>query len=68
MRAVSIGMSSGQPRARNVFADGFTGKDLVKSPADAVARPDGVAQGPDGSLYVTDSQKGKVWRILYMGR
>jgi glucose/arabinose dehydrogenase len=27
-------------------------------------RPTGLAQGPDGSLYVSDDQYGKVWRIL----
>ena len=54
--------------AFEIFADGFTGKDSVKNPVDAVARPDGLAQAPDGSLYITDSQKGKVWRILYTAR
>jgi glucose/arabinose dehydrogenase len=37
------------------------------NPADAVARPDGVAQGPDGSLYIGDSQKGRLWRVLFTG-
>ena len=37
------------------------------NPNDAVARPNGVAQGPDGSLYIGESQKGKVWRVLYTG-
>ena len=37
-------------------------------PNRAVARADGVAQAPDGSLYITDSQKGKVWRVFYRGR
>jgi len=27
-------------------------------------RPTGLAQGPDGSLYVADDQNGKVWRII----
>jgi glucose/arabinose dehydrogenase len=27
-----------------------------------------VAQAPDGSLYVGESQKGKVWRVMYTGR
>jgi len=27
----------------------------------------GLAQGPDGSLYVSDSIKGKVWRVMYRG-
>ena len=35
------------------------------NPNDAVARADGVAQAPDGSLYIADSQKGKIWRVIY---
>ena len=27
----------------------------------------GLAQGPDGSLYVSDSVKGKIWRITFKG-
>jgi glucose/arabinose dehydrogenase len=41
-------------------------KELM-NPDDARARADGVAQAPDGSLYITDSQKGKVWRVFYRG-
>ena len=51
-----------------VFANGFVGKSPLMNPNDAVARPDGVAQAPDGSLYVGESQKGKVWRVMYTGR
>jgi len=50
-----------------VFADGFAGKTPLVNPGDAVARPDGVAQAPDGSLYIGDSQKGKIWRVIYTG-
>jgi glucose/arabinose dehydrogenase len=48
-----------------VFAKGFAGKDPLMNPADAVSRANGVAQAPDGSLYVAESQKGKVWRVMY---
>lgn len=48
-----------------VFADGFAGTDNIKSTRDARYRPCGLAQGPDGSLYVVDSNKGKIWRIMY---
>jgi len=24
-----------------------------------------LAQGPDGSVYVSDSIKGKIWRLMY---
>ena len=34
------------------------------NPADAAARPNGTAQGPDGSLYITESVKGKTWRVV----
>lgn len=50
-----------------IFASGFPGKTPLMNPTDALARPDGIAQAPDGSLYITDSQKGKIWRVLYKG-
>lgn len=45
------------------FADGFAG--AVKQPDKADHRPTGLAEGPDGSLYVTDDQNGRVWKITY---
>ena len=27
----------------------------------------GLAQGPDGSLYISESKKGKIWRIIFNG-
>ncbi len=50
-----------------VFASGFPGKAMPKDPNDAVYRPDGVAQGSDGSLFIGDSQKGRLWRVIYQG-
>jgi len=50
-----------------VFADGFTGIDTVVNTSDAVSRPMGLATGPDGSLYIVESNKGKMWRIMYKG-
>jgi len=49
----------------SVFADGFAGVDKIKSPRDAKARPCGLAQGPDGSLYIVEDTKGKIWKITY---
>jgi glucose/arabinose dehydrogenase len=40
----------------------------LMSPAEAAARPNGTAQGPDGSLYITESVKGKTWRVVYNGK
>ena len=50
-----------------VFADGFAGMDTIVNTSDAKYRPMGLAQGPDGSLYISDSHKGKLWRIMYKG-
>ena len=50
-----------------VFADGFTGRDTVVNTSDAKYRPMGLAEGPDGSLYITESNKGKIWRVMYKG-
>ena len=50
-----------------VFADGFAGRAPLMRPNEAMYRADGVAQGPDGSLYIADSQKGRVWRVFYRG-
>ena len=46
-----------------VFAEGFAG--ARKEPGLASHRPAGLAVGPDGALYVTDDQRGTVWRIIY---
>jgi glucose/arabinose dehydrogenase/cytochrome c5 len=60
--------ASGMPSGGyEVFADGFAGKDEFTSTRDARFRPCGLAVGPDGSLYVADSEKGRIWRIVYTG-
>ena len=50
-----------------VFADGFKGEERLMDPRDAVYRPTGVAEGPDGSLYFSDSVTGRIWRVVYTG-
>jgi glucose/arabinose dehydrogenase len=50
-----------------VFADGFAGVDPVVNVSDAVYRPMGIAMGPDGSIYLAETEKGKIWRITYKG-
>ncbi len=50
-----------------VFADGFAKRDTIASSRDAHHRPMGIAMGPDGSLYISDSMVGKIWRIMYKG-
>jgi len=51
-----------------IFANGFAGKEHLATPGQAIFRPCGLAQGPDGSLYVTDDAKGYVWKISYNGK
>ncbi|MEK6782990.1 MAG: PQQ-dependent sugar dehydrogenase [Bacteroidota bacterium] len=48
-----------------VFADGFAWVDTITNMSDAKYRPMGLSEGPDGSLYVSDSKKGKIWRIVF---
>jgi glucose/arabinose dehydrogenase len=48
-----------------VFAEGFKGAEELDNPDDAVTRPCGLAQGPDGSLYISDDVKGTIWKIEY---
>jgi glucose/arabinose dehydrogenase/mono/diheme cytochrome c family protein len=50
-----------------IFADGFTDVDTVVNTSDARYRPMGLATGPDGSLYISESNKGKIWRVMYEG-
>ena len=50
-----------------IFADGFAGQTPLTNPNNATYRADGVAQAPDGSLYISDSQKGRLWRVIYKG-
>jgi glucose/arabinose dehydrogenase len=54
--------------AWEIFASGFAGKDTIKNPDEALHRPMGLATGSDGSLYISDSQKGTIWRITYKKR
>jgi glucose/arabinose dehydrogenase len=65
---VFVPFKDGKPDGKwEVFASGFEGASKVKSPSDAVYRPVGLAVAPDGTLYVTDSRKGRIWKIIYYG-
>jgi glucose/arabinose dehydrogenase/mono/diheme cytochrome c family protein len=50
-----------------VFANGFAGVDPIVNTSDAEHRPSGLATGPDGSLYITEDNEGKIWRVIYTG-
>ncbi|MFI5453345.1 PQQ-dependent sugar dehydrogenase [Pedobacter sp. UC225_61] len=63
---VFVPFKDGKPAGKwEVFADGFSGVNEVIVPKEAQHRPCGLAQGPDGSLFVTDDVKGTVYRIGY---
>ncbi len=47
------------------FADGFAGGRL--DPGGARYRPVGLAQDESGAIYITDDQRGRIWRVIYIG-
>jgi glucose/arabinose dehydrogenase len=63
---VFVPFSNGKPSGDwEVFADNFSGGPDKTASGRATYRPCGLAQGPDGSIYVTDDGKGNVWKISY---
>ncbi|RYU95308.1 PQQ-dependent sugar dehydrogenase [Emticicia agri] len=50
-----------------IFADNFAGIDLAKPTGPVQHRPCGLAQGPDGSIYVSDDLGGTIYKISYKG-
>ena len=61
-----IPFEEGKPTDKlEVFADGFAGVDTIITVSDAKYRPMGLSEGPDGSLYISESKKGKIWRIVF---
>ncbi|HSK12119.1 MAG TPA: PQQ-dependent sugar dehydrogenase [Phnomibacter sp.] len=64
-----VPMKNGRPSGPyEVFADGFTGKEVIMNTGEAQYRPCGLAMLPDGSLLVSDSKEGRVWVIRYQGK
>lgn len=64
-----VPFENGKPTGKwEIFADGFSGLEVVTGTRGAQHRPSGLAQGPDGSLYVSDDQKGTIYRIIYKGK
>ncbi|MFH6602799.1 PQQ-dependent sugar dehydrogenase [Maribacter algicola] len=63
-----VPFKDGEPSGEyEVFADGFAVVDPIESVKDAHYRPMGLAVGPEGELYISDSVKGKIWKITYDG-
>lgn len=61
-----VPFKDGKPSGEwEVFVDNFAGGEEFVSPNKAKHRPVGLAQGPDGALYVSDDVKGTIYRIAY---
>lgn len=66
-RVAFVPFAGGEPGSEwETFADGFAGGE-ISSPGEADHRPMGLAEGPDGSLYITDSADGRIWRVVHVG-
>ena len=61
-----IPFKNGNPTGEwEIFADGFARVDTIVDVSDAVFRPMGIAEGPNGELYVSDTEHGAIWKIEY---
>lgn len=61
-KVVRIPVEAGVPGPVQEFAWGWLNEDGSRS-----GRPVDVLSGPDGALYVTDDQRGVIYRIAYSG-
>jgi len=63
---VFVPFKNGKPSGDwEIFADNFSGVPTKTTAGRTNYRPCGLAQGPDGSIYVTDDTKGAIWKIAY---
>ena len=60
---VFLQFKDGFPGDYSIFASGFAG--AMVSPEGAAHRPVGLAQGPDGAVYLSDDKGGRIWKIVY---
>ena len=62
-QVIFMQFKDGLPGDYSVFASGFAG--AMASPEGALHRPVGLAQGPDGAVYLSDDKGGRIWKIVY---
>ena len=63
---VFVPFKDGMPSGKwEVFADGFSGFTPGGPTGKAQYRPCGLAQGPDGSLFISDDSNGTIWKVNY---
>ncbi len=61
-----VPFANGKPAgAWEEFAGNFVGVELSNTAESLKYRPIGLAQGPDGALYVADDLKGAIFKIVY---
>lgn len=63
-----VPFDNGQPvDGWDLFLNGFAGTDRLRYQANATYRPTGLAVSPNGSLYVSDSVQGRIWKVSFTG-
>lgn len=63
-----VPFKNGKPSGKwEIFADNFAGVSLDPQKSAIIQRPMGIAQAPDGSIYVADDLKGTIYKIIYKG-
>ena len=50
-----------------VFADGFKGVEKLMNPGNTAYRPVGLAEGPNGEIYIGEDKHGRIWRVTWSG-
>jgi len=61
-----VPFKNGKPSGKwEIFADDFSGGPKQTASGAALHRPCGIAQAPDGSIYVSDDEQGTIWKISY---
>lgn len=64
-----VPFKNGKPSGKwEVFADNFSGGPSFTASGRAKHRPCGLAEGPDGAIYVSDDSGGTIWKITYGGK
>jgi glucose/arabinose dehydrogenase len=59
-RHLAVAADGGTPRSNfEVFANGFAG---VSAPGRIPSKR--LALGPDGALYISDDQRGRIWKVV----
>ena len=63
-----VPFKDGKPSGEyEIFADGFAGIDPIVNTKDAEFRPMGIAFAPDGSIYIGETEKGRIWKVQFKG-